>query len=67
VLEEHVAAFGWSAEVAARLYAACHAELRRPIARLGAAPTVIPAAKALEERVLVSEDAIVSAILALLE
>ena len=67
VIEEHVSTFGWSAEVATRLYDACGEELRAPIARLGAAPTVIPAAKTLEEGVLVSEEAIFFAVQGLLE
>jgi acetoin:2,6-dichlorophenolindophenol oxidoreductase subunit beta len=67
VIEEHVSTFGWSAEVATRLYDTCGKELRAPIARLGAVPTVIPAAKTLEEGVLVSEEAIFFAVQGLLE
>lgn len=67
IAEENSADFGWGAEVASRIYDACYAQLRAPIQRLGAAPTVIPASKSLEDRVLLSEDDIFSAILAVLQ
>jgi pyruvate/2-oxoglutarate/acetoin dehydrogenase E1 component len=65
VVEESQAAFGWGAEVAALVQAASpHGA--PAIMRLGAQPTVIPAAKSLEEQVLVSAADIEAAILALL-
>jgi pyruvate/2-oxoglutarate/acetoin dehydrogenase E1 component len=63
VVEESQAAFGWGAEVAAAVFT------RAPyirVSRLGAQPTVIPAAKPLEDQVLVSEVDIDAAILGLL-
>jgi pyruvate/2-oxoglutarate/acetoin dehydrogenase E1 component len=64
VAEESQATFGWGAEVAAAVQAAADARLH--VRRLGAQPTVIPAAKALEEQVLLSTAAVEEAILALL-
>jgi pyruvate/2-oxoglutarate/acetoin dehydrogenase E1 component len=66
VVEESQAAFGWGAEVAARLHAQVGLRLAAPVHRLGAAPTVIPAARALEEQVLPSEAALMAAVLDLL-
>lgn len=66
VVEENSADFGWGAEVAARIYDACYAQLRAPVRRLGAAPTVIPAAKSLEDAALVSEESLLSAIMEVL-
>ncbi len=63
VVEEASADFGWTAEVAARLYDRLHGRLRAPIQRVGMAPTIIPASKALEQEVLVTEDTILAAIL----
>ena len=60
MVEESQAAFGWGAEVAAQVAAkAAHVQ----VARLGAQPTVIPAAKVLEDQVLVSEAEIELALL----
>ena len=67
VVEESQAAFGWGAEVAAQLYAHLGNRLAVPVQRIGAAPTVIPAAKALEDQVLVSEAAVERAIIELLQ
>lgn len=67
VVEESQAAFGWGAEVAASIYAALGARLRAPVIRLGAQPTVIPAAKSLEDQVLISASVIEAAILQLLQ
>jgi pyruvate dehydrogenase E1 component beta subunit len=66
VVEESQAAFGWGAEVAAQLHARIGGHLHAPVQRLGAAPTVIPAVKLLEEQVLPSEAAIEAAIVRLL-
>ncbi len=63
VVEESQAAFGWGAEVAAQAAAnAAHVQ----VVRLGAQPTVIPAAKALEDQILVSETEIELGLLRLL-
>lgn len=63
VVEESQAAFGWGAEVAAQVAAKANGV---QVARLGAQPTVIPAAKALEDQVLVSETQIELELLQLL-
>jgi pyruvate/2-oxoglutarate/acetoin dehydrogenase E1 component len=64
VVEESPAAFGWGAEVAAVV----GAQVREAkVARLGAQPTVIPAAKPLEEAVLVTAGAVERALLLLLQ
>jgi len=65
IVEESQAAFGWGAEVAAVVQAAPDAQ-SIPVRRLGAQPTVIPAARSLEEQVLVSAGAIEAEIVALL-
>ena len=63
VVEESQAAFGWGAEVAAQAAAnAAHVQ----VVRLGAQPTVIPAAKVLEDQILVSETEIELGLLRLL-
>ena len=67
VVEESQVAFGWGAEVAAAIYAALGNRLLAPVVRLGAQPTVIPAAKALEEQVLVSASILEAAIFQLLQ
>jgi pyruvate dehydrogenase E1 component beta subunit len=66
VVEESPAGFGWGAEVAACLHAWVGSALLAPVARLGAAPTVIPAAKPLEDLVLPSLAALEEAVCALL-
>ena len=67
VAEESPVAFGWGAEVAAQVHALAGDALRAPVVRLGAAPTVIPAAKALEDAVLPSQDGLAAATFRLLE
>jgi len=62
VIEEASPVFGWSSEVTTALYEAHAGKLDRPIVRIGAANSVIPASKPLEEKVLVSEEKILSAI-----
>jgi len=66
IVEESQAAFGWGAEVAAVVQAARDGQPPLLMRRLGAQPTVIPAAKPLEDQVLVSARAIEAAILDLL-
>jgi pyruvate/2-oxoglutarate/acetoin dehydrogenase E1 component len=66
ILEESPTAFGWGAEVAAQIYRRAGSRLHTPVRRLGAAPTIIPAAKLLEEQVLPSTAALEVAILELL-
>jgi pyruvate/2-oxoglutarate/acetoin dehydrogenase E1 component len=62
VIEEASPVFGWSSEVTTALYEAHAGKLDGPILRIGAANSVIPASKPLEEKVLVSEEKILSAI-----
>jgi pyruvate/2-oxoglutarate/acetoin dehydrogenase E1 component len=66
IVEESQAAFGWGAEVAAAVLAARDGQTSVLLRRLGAQPTVIPAAKPLEDQVLPSAGAIEAAILDLL-
>ncbi|MBK8799640.1 MAG: hypothetical protein IPM07_26545 [Anaerolineales bacterium] len=66
VVEEGPVAFGWGAEVAAQVSVQAADRLLAPVARLGAAPTVIPAAKTLEETVLPSASSIEAAIFELI-
>jgi 2-oxoisovalerate dehydrogenase E1 component len=66
VAEEGPVAFGWGAEVAALLHAQAGEQLLAPVMRLGAAPTIIPAAKALEDALLPSEALLEEAIYSLL-
>lgn len=61
--EEGTAGFGWTAEVAARLY---EADLGCRVRRVSAAPTIIPAAKALEDEMLPSDRSLEDACLRLL-
>jgi pyruvate/2-oxoglutarate/acetoin dehydrogenase E1 component len=65
IVEESQAAFGWGAEVAAAVQAAPGAQTIA-VRRLGSQPTVIPAARGLEEQVLVSAAGIEGGILELL-
>jgi acetoin:2,6-dichlorophenolindophenol oxidoreductase subunit beta len=62
VIEEASPLFGWSSEVCTALYEAHAGKLDGPILRIGAANSVIPASKPLEEQVLVSEEKILSAV-----
>jgi pyruvate/2-oxoglutarate/acetoin dehydrogenase E1 component len=48
--------------VSAQIYDAFGGQLAGPILRLGAAETVIPASKPLEDQVLLSEEKILSAV-----
>ena len=66
IAEEGIATNGWGAELAARIYESCMGKLACPILRLGALPTVIPAAKHLEDEILLSETTILNAILKVL-
>jgi pyruvate/2-oxoglutarate/acetoin dehydrogenase E1 component len=63
IVEESQAAFGWGAEVAAIVQAEVQGAL---VSRLGAQPTVIPAARPLEDAVLLTPRSIERALLALL-
>lgn len=67
VAEESPAAFGWGAEVAAQVHARVGERLAAPVLRLGATPTVIPAAKTLEDAVLPSQGMLEAAIIRLLK
>lgn len=66
LVEEGSAEFGWGNGVASRIYEGLHGRLLAPVACLGAAATVIPASKPLEEELLVSSDKILQAVLKLL-
>jgi pyruvate/2-oxoglutarate/acetoin dehydrogenase E1 component len=61
--EEGTAGFGWTAEVAARLY---EADLGCRVRRVAAAPTIVPAAKGLEDEMLPSARSLEEACLRLL-
>jgi pyruvate/2-oxoglutarate/acetoin dehydrogenase E1 component len=67
VVEEGSTPFGWAAEVSARIYDALHTQLVAPVKRVGAIGPVIPAAKSLEDKVLVSEASLTSAVLELMQ
>lgn len=67
IVEEGGAAFGWGAEISARIYDSLHDSLHVPVRRLGALPGVIPASRHLEDQVLVSEATITTAILEILQ
>ncbi len=66
IVEEGTSCFGWSAEIASRLYASAAARLAAPIATLSAEPTVIPAASELEDKVLPSAAKIENEVMKLL-
>jgi pyruvate/2-oxoglutarate/acetoin dehydrogenase E1 component len=66
VVEDGPTGFGWAAEVSSRIYDAMHHQLAGPIKRVGAAYTVIPASKTLEEKVIVSKEKILSAVMEVL-
>jgi len=63
IVEDCAGDFGWGAYIAARLYDELWRELRAPIKRVAALDTIVPAAKHLEELVLVSKSKIEAAIL----
>ncbi len=67
LVEEGSAEFGWGSAFAARIYDTLGGGLKAPIRRVGALPTVIPAARHLEEEVLVSRARILSALLEILQ
>lgn len=67
IVEEGQSAFGWSAEVSARIYDQLHATLLAPVKRLGALGPVIPVAKSLADRSLVSVESIINAVLELVQ
>ncbi len=62
IVEDGVEGFGWSSEAAVMLYEAMGARLVTPIRRVAAAADVIPAAKHLEDKMLVSAHKIEQAI-----
>jgi pyruvate/2-oxoglutarate/acetoin dehydrogenase E1 component len=66
IVEEGSAEFGWGAGVASRIYEGLHGQLLTPITCLGAAASVIPASKPLEEELLVSSAKMMQAVLKLL-
>ncbi len=54
VVEEGTYAFGWGAEIASTLHTRLWGKLQKPVRRIAAMDTIIPAAKPLEELVLPS-------------
>ncbi|MDX1664618.1 MAG: transketolase C-terminal domain-containing protein [Candidatus Promineifilaceae bacterium] len=67
IIEEGTCPFGWGAEVSAQIYDEMYDTLKAPLKRVGALDTVIPAAKTLEDQVLVSEETIITAVLELIQ
>jgi pyruvate/2-oxoglutarate/acetoin dehydrogenase E1 component len=63
-VEEGSLTAGIGAEIAARVQEQAWSDLRRPIARVAAADTIVPAARTLESEMLPSSEDIVSAVLA---
>jgi pyruvate/2-oxoglutarate/acetoin dehydrogenase E1 component len=66
IVEEGTEGFNWGSEIAATIYLKLFNALEKPIKRLAAAPTVIPAAKGLEAEILPSVKSINQAIFELL-
>jgi len=63
VVEEGWRSFGWGSEVVAVLQEALWHELEAPVRRVGAAPTVIPAAREMEKAMLPSVESIEQALI----
>ena len=66
IVEEGTAGFDWSSEVSAAVYDRLFRRLAAPIARLAAAPQIIPTARHLEDEVIVTSAKIEAAIYRLL-
>lgn len=67
VAEEGTVQWGWGAELAARLHDSLFHKLSRPVVRVGALDTVIPAARTLEQAVLPSSQDVERALLEAVE
>lgn len=67
IAEEGSVPWGWGAEIAARLHDSLFHGLSRPVRRIGALPSVIPAARELEQAVLPSSRNIEDALLGMVE
>jgi acetoin:2,6-dichlorophenolindophenol oxidoreductase subunit beta len=67
VAEENPVSWGWGAEIAARLHNSLFRKLSRPVCRIGALQTVIPAARELEQMVLPSSESIENALMDMVE
>ena len=67
VIEEGTTGYDWGAEVSSQLHKHLWGVLERPIARVGSMPTVIPTSREAEKRMLVSQEAIGTAILEVLQ
>jgi len=67
IAEEGSVHWGWGAEVAARLHDSLFQRLSKPVRRVGALETVIPAARELEQAVLPCSQDIEKALLEILE
>jgi len=66
VVEEGSSGFNWGSEVASLVYEKAYKQLLKPIIRLSSKNTIIPAARHLEDAVLISEKDIESAIVEVL-
>jgi acetoin:2,6-dichlorophenolindophenol oxidoreductase subunit beta len=67
IAEECSVHWGWGAEITAHLHTALFHKLSKPVCRIGARETVIPAAKELEQAVLPSSRDIEAALSEMLE
>ncbi|MGB6429964.1 MAG: transketolase C-terminal domain-containing protein [Candidatus Acidiferrales bacterium] len=67
IVEEGIVQWGWGAELAARLHDSLFGKLTKPVRRIGALDTIIPASKTLEQAVLPSSQDIEKALLEMVE
>ncbi len=67
IVEEGSVQWGWGAELAARLHDSLFDKLKKPVRRIGALETIIPAARTLEQAVLPSGQDIEKALLEMVE
>jgi pyruvate/2-oxoglutarate/acetoin dehydrogenase E1 component len=67
IVEEGIVQWGWGAELAARLHDSLFGKLAKPVRRIGAMDTIIPASKTLEQAVLPSSQDIENALLGMME
>jgi acetoin:2,6-dichlorophenolindophenol oxidoreductase subunit beta len=66
IVEEGTAGFNWSSELGAALYDRLFRRLAAPVARLAAAPGIIPTARHLEDQVIVTATKVEAAVYRLL-
>jgi pyruvate/2-oxoglutarate/acetoin dehydrogenase E1 component len=67
IVEEGTEGFNWGSEVAARLYESLWRKLQAPIKRVASLDTVLPAAKRMEDQVMVRADTVQAAILEVMQ